>query len=109
MGLIQSQLPLTELNPGLEMKRRVTFPGMAHFARTGPHLKTCRECALWTGCGIEHGYYAKGGKNRGSLKPRPCVKYKELMLGEVGPGVPHDAPACKYFLEETQPPSISSK
>lgn len=107
MGLIQSQLNLTVLDNQFETQRRQTHPGMAHFAGDGP--KTCRECQNWTGCGREVGYYAKKGNHGGTLKPRPCAKYKELMLGEVGPGVPHNARACKYFSASDQPPSITHK
>jgi hypothetical protein len=109
MGLIQTQHNLTVLDSGFEQTRRSTYPGMAHFAGSGPVGKVCRECALWTGCGAQSGYYAKSGKFGGMLKPRPCAKHKEMMAGEVGPGVPHDARACKYFSQNETPPTLTQK
>ena len=108
MGLISEQSHLVVLDPVFETKRQRTYPGMAHFAESGPARKTCRDCALWTGCGQESGYYAKKGRHGGSLKPRPCSKYKNMMQS-IGPGVPHSAPACKYFVENPVPPSLVEK
>lgn len=109
MGLIAQQGHLTVTDPALETKRAQTFPGMAHFARSGPEGKTCRHCLSWTGCGGETGYYAKKGIYGGQLKPRSCVRYRTMMQDEIGPGVPHTAPACKYFSENTSPPAIVGK
>lgn len=109
MGLIQDQPSLTVLNPDLEDKRRRTWPGMAHWAGTGPTGKTCRMCNSWTGCGVESGYYANGGKHKGAVKPRPCEKYQELMAGETGPAIPHETQACKYFSENPLPPAPAFK
>lgn len=109
MGLIQEQPNLTVLDQAFEDTRRRTWPGMGHFAGSGPQGKTCRECKSWTGCGHDYGYYAKGGKHGGSIKPRPCQKYQELMGGEVGPPVPHNAAVCKYFAENAAPPAITSR
>lgn len=105
MGLIADQQNLTVLDSGFEQTRLQTWPGMAHFAGTGPNAKSCRQCNSWMGCGVEHGYYANGGKHKGGVKPRPCEKYQELMGGETGPAIPHDARACKYFSENPQPPA----
>lgn len=109
MGLIPEQSHLTVTDPAMESKRAQTFPGMAHFARSGPERRLCRECLFWTGCGGEVGYYAKKGLYGGSIKPRSCSKYKELMQGDIGPGVPHTAQACKYFQENVEPPPIVAK
>lgn len=108
MGLIPEQSNLTVIDPALEAKRRQTYPGMAHFAGSGPTGKTCRGCLEWTGCGEQTGYYSKNGRHGGGLKPRPCAKYKSLM-DSIGPGVPHTAPACKYFNENQSPPSLTYK
>lgn len=43
---------------------RASYPGMAHFAGTGPRGKTCREC-LFFNYG-PHDYRAKNGKYRGA-------------------------------------------
>lgn len=102
-------LHLTQVDPTFERKRRSTYPGMAHFAGSGPDQATCRGCAFWTGCGAEDGYYAKTGKHGGTIKPRSCSKYRDMMRGDVGPGIPHDAAACKYFQENPTPPAIVYK
>lgn len=106
MGLIAEQSHLTVTDRSLETKRQQTFPGMAHFAKSGPEGFTCRQCVSWTGCGGESGYYAKKGMYGGMIKPRSCHQYKTLMQGDIGPGVPHTAGACKYFSENRSPPPI---
>lgn len=108
MGLIPDQEKLTVIDPVFESKRKQTAPGMAHFAGSGPERKTCRECSEWTGCGQESGYYSKNGRHSGGLKPRSCMRYRILMQG-IGPGVPHTAPACKYFVQSDTPPSLTYK
>lgn len=109
MGLIAEQSHLTVTDPAMETKRQQTYPGMAHFARSGPEGRTCRQCQSWTGCGGETGYYAKKGMYGGMVKPRSCSTYRDLMQGEVGPGVPHTAMACKYFSKNETPPTITAK
>lgn len=109
MGLIAEQRGLFVTDPALEAKRRNTSPGMAHFAGSGPERRTCRECRLWTGCGQDGGYYSKKGVHAGALKPRACQQYRDLMQGDVGPGVPHHAMACKYFVENADAPPIFAK
>lgn len=108
MGLIPDQGHLSVIDPVFETKRQRTYPGMAHFAESGPAKTRCRECKFWTGCGRESGYYAKKGVHGGVLKPRPYAKYRDMMQ-EVGPGVPHDALACKYFDANLTPPSLTEK
>jgi hypothetical protein len=80
---------------------RASYPGMAHFARTGPVNTTCRECIFW-----DHGphdYRAKSGKYRGLIEPARCKKYQQITL-QQGDKVPDDAPSCKYFdLNPTVP------
>jgi hypothetical protein len=99
----------TQPDKALQEKRKRTWPGMAHFGGSGPLGKTCRECALWTGCGQQAGYYAKDGEHGGRIKPRPCEKYRSLMGGDVGPGVPEDAGACRYFVASDDPPARFDK
>jgi hypothetical protein len=110
MGLLigEAESHLTNTNPALQAKRGKTYPGMAHFATTGPENTSCRECVFW-GAGARHDYYALGGKPGGALKPHPCAKYRTMMRGEQGPGVPHDAPSCKYFEASTEPPGLRAK
>jgi hypothetical protein len=85
---------------------RASYPGMAHFARTGPVNSTCRECLFW-----QHGphdYRAKNGKWRGLIEAATCKKYRMITLQE-GAKVPDDAPACKYFDLNPSPPGRFSK
>jgi hypothetical protein len=65
---------LTDPNPPLSAKIRASYPGIAHFAGTGPEQQTCRACIFWDGCGDPVGYSAKWG----TLNPRRCAKYKSL-------------------------------
>jgi hypothetical protein len=109
MGLIPEQEHLTVIDDRLESSRRRTWPGMAHWAGSGAAGKTCRECQLWTGCGDQSGYYAKRGNRAGMIKPRACEKHRDLMQGVTGPAIPHDAAACRYFIQHTNPPPISAK
>jgi hypothetical protein len=76
---------------------RATFPGMAHFAGSGPPFKTCHECQFWD----HNGYHAKTGKYHGLIKPAPCRKFRALTR-EVGDKVPDDAAACRHF-EQADP------
>lgn len=84
---------------------RASYPGMAHFARTGPVNTTCRECIFW-----EHGshdYRAKNGKYRGLIEPARCRKYRQIT-SQQGDKIPDDAPSCKYFeVNETIPPRFA--
>lgn len=85
---------------------RQTHPGQAHFAGSGPAGKTCRECIFYGH--TKGGYYASRGKWRGLILPAPCKKYRQ-MTQETGPNVPDSAMACKYFEENTAPPSKYAK
>lgn len=69
---------------------RKTYPGMAHFAGTGPAGMTCRLCRWWEN---DQGNRWLGG---GTLKAARCAKYTAL-LDQKGKTIPHDAAACKYF------------
>lgn len=83
----------TASNITLEAQRRRTFPGMAHFAGTGPAGETCRGCEFWK---HDRQYYSKIGHKGGLIRPAPCTKYREMM-GDWGNSIPDDAPSCKYF------------
>lgn len=86
---------------------RKTHPGMAHFAGTGPAMTTCRQCIFWDGCGdMGAQRFAKRGMGGGGLKPRACAKYRSMLNGEIGPRVPPDASACKYFEENPKAPPM---
>lgn len=109
MPLIPDQEHLTVTDSAFEAQRLRTWPGMAHFAGTGPQFKTCRECSFWNNNGADPGYYAQGGKHKGTIKPRECARYTQLMAGAHGPAVPHGASACKHFVVDTEPPPIVMK
>lgn len=80
---------------------RASFPGMAHFAGTGPRGKTCRECLFWKHGA--HDYRSKAGKYRGLIEPASCGKYRAITLSE-GSKIPDDAASCKYFETNEAPP-----
>lgn len=85
---------------------RQSYSGMAHFAGTGPHLKTCRECLFW-----DHqpfSYRSKNGKYSGQIKPACCKKYQQIT-SQIGDAVPDEAAACKYFDENPTPPTRYAK
>jgi hypothetical protein len=86
---------LTDPDPPLSAKIRASYPGMAHFAGTGPQGQTCRACIHWTGCGDPVGYSSKFG----TPNPRRCAKFQSLMNGKRGDKVPHDARACRHFIK----------
>lgn len=97
MGLLISKPAeehLTRAHGALEDNIRKTYAGQAHFAGTGPEDKTCRLCKYW----LDEGRAASG-----ILKPAKCGRFKE-MTGKHGNAVPHQAPACKYFVENEKPP-----
>jgi hypothetical protein len=73
---------------------RASFPGMAHFASTGPKGATCRECAFWK---------LPARPTSKSNEQRPCAKYTQLMFGKIGKSVPGGAFACRHFERKAQP------
>lgn len=85
---------------------RATHPGMAHFAGTGPALKTCRECIFWNH--RLYDYRAKNGKWRGLILPADCNKYRQ-MTQRAGEKIPDYAAACKYFEENPTIPARYAK
>jgi hypothetical protein len=95
---------LTPLNPTpnltrgysetLEHQIRTSYPGMAHFANTGPFGAICAQCA-------HLGYHqqrrdAAGNLVNATFRRGGCKKFFELT-GKHGPAVPPSASACKYF------------
>ncbi len=85
---------------------RASYPGMAHFAGTGPHGKTCRECGFWAHG--PHDYRSKNGKYRGLIEPATCNRYRAITM-QVGDKVPDDAAACKYFEQNPAVPPRFAK
>lgn len=99
-------LHLTEPNQQLAEYRRATYAGMAHWAGSGPISRTCRECKYWM---FARRYYSANGKHAGQLKDEACDKYRTLMSGELGPAIPHNARACKYFELAIEPAPLRMK
>lgn len=93
---------LTDLDSG----QFDSFPGMAHFAGTGPRGLTCRECRHWHH--ESFAYYARTGKWGGLIKPALCAKYKALT-GKQGAAVPNDAASCRHFVINDKPPPRYSR
>ncbi len=91
----------TQPDPELTRKARATWPGMAHFAGTGPKGRTCRECIYWDHLPYE--YRSKTGRYGGLIKPARCRKYRELTR-EQGAPVPYHAFACRHFELNPSPP-----
>ncbi len=99
---------------------KASFPGMAHFAGTGPIGQTCRTCKFWVKHGAEWTAPAVDDDDEprtvrvtpprrsddGQLMPRRCAKFERLSGGEiVNRGVPHHARSCRFFeFEEKAPP-----
>ncbi|WP_315749581.1 MULTISPECIES: hypothetical protein [unclassified Bradyrhizobium] len=80
---------------------RATHPGMAHFAGSGPALKTCRDCRFWE---HDHDYYSRRSKHHGRIRPARCRKFRQLT-NEVGAPIPDDAAACRHFEEADAVPA----
>jgi hypothetical protein len=96
---------LTKPNPVLASQIAATPSGMAHWAGSGPDLKTCRECVFF-----DHGnsYYSKTGMRGGGLKPAKCKKYR-AMTQQNGGNIPHETRACKYFEQSDKVPPVVSR
>jgi hypothetical protein len=78
---------------GTKDAQRLTEPGMAFFADTGPVGKTCGECKF-------KGYWrtliSKSGFPIGSKRSGGCAKFHALT-GTHGPAIDKNLRACKYF------------
>lgn len=102
MTILSSSLPLTEPGPvDYSALARNSFPGMAHFAGTGPTGQSCRQCVHWRIGAAD--WYAPGGKHGGAPKPRGCQAFLKFTMGREGPKVPHDARSCKHFEASPEP------
>jgi hypothetical protein len=77
----------------LEHQIQSSYPGMAHFANSGPFGATCGECAF-LGYHVQHRNLA--GDLVKAVHHGGCEKFHQLT-GKHGPVVPKKAAACKYF------------
>src|SRR5271169_6243776 len=65
-----------------------SYEGQAHFAGTGPPGMTCAACA----------YFVPGSKREGKAETKRCGLWPQLKgRSALGPRVPSNALACKYF------------
>jgi hypothetical protein len=73
--------------------QRLTEPGMAHFAGTGPDGATCGQCKF-------RGYWRErmngSGFPIGGSRSQACAKFHSLTGGH-GPAINKNLRACKYF------------
>ena len=102
-------LPLTDMfDKTFEQAYRMTAPGMAHLAGSGPDNRTCRECLSFYFDKGKPEYWASSNKSTpNGLKPARCAKYKALSQVE-GQKFPNNMPACKHFEDNPAPPSQHS-
>jgi len=82
------------------MKPEESFPGMAHFAGTGPKDEMCGTCKHFAG------YKRRYGPRLSALIiPGRCRQYIRLMRAATGRRrvasliVPVEAPACRYWSQ----------
>ena len=76
-------------------EQRITAPGMAHWAGSGPPGKACGQCRF-------RGYWAPKKHLHGlgtDVKSQGCEKFFHLT-GVHGPALQNALPACKYFEEK---------
>ena len=66
---------------------------------------TCRQCIHWSRPGERVGRSRSDFFGKHELAPRPCLKAR-AMNHEISALVPHDAPACRYFEANPEPPPI---
>lgn len=92
---------LTAPDPAQTRAAQASFPGMAHFAGTGPRGMTCRDCEFWFHTAYD--YYSKTGKHHGLIRPATCTKYR-MLTGQKGALVPDNAAACRHFQIDNDPP-----
>ena len=77
----------------LTQQIRVTHPGMAHWANSGPLGATCGDCVF---LGYWRQYRNSSGDVIDTRKQQGCAKYRQLT-GIHGPAVPPSTAACRHF------------
>ncbi len=79
-------LHLTQMfEPEVEQMALATWPGMAHWAMSGPQGANCMDCA--------HFNITKGLK----IESARCLEYTRVTHRR-GKKIPPRTPACKYFV-----------
>lgn len=120
--MLLSESRLTEPDPEIAKFRSSTHAGQAHWGGTGPAAATCRQCEHWRSRNSHEIAATRGDdpppgapkkpqfkRTDGALSPRRCRKFRALSHGYNGPAVPHDAPACKHFIANPEPPVAALK
>lgn len=90
-------LDLKHLKTAPRDPARSTHSGQASWALPNTQDR-CGHCLFWDNLGkpTPRQPYRLGGT---VPAPRRCAKYTQLMRGEAGEPVPHDARACRYFQQ----------
>jgi hypothetical protein len=85
---------LTSIDPELDRLVKLTKPGMAHWAGTGPAGTTCEGCAHY---GFRESIRGKHGDIvKTVLHAKSCGRYFEIMRragGAIGP----KTPSCRHY------------
>ena len=74
-------------------EQRLTAPGMAFFADTGPTGRTCGECKFK---GYRRRVVKKSGEFSKAVTSAGCAKFHALT-GRHGPAISKYLRSCKYF------------
>ena len=75
----------------IDVNHAESYPGMAHFAGTGPKGKTCGGCKFFVPAANRSPQFV-------------CDKYRTLMRGRTGKPIEHKYKACKYYENKVSTP-----
>lgn len=89
--------------PSVAVSIKKTYPGMAHFAGTGPERAFCRTCVFWKSATGSHEY---GSGTFPTLRDHPCQKFRQLSGKVTNCRVPSHAEACRHYQASPNPPPI---
>jgi hypothetical protein len=81
-------------------EQKLTAPGMAYFADTGPFGKTCGDCKFK---GYRRRVVTKAGEFVKTIPSQGCAKFRHLT-GRHGPAINGRLRACKYFEDRGASP-----
>jgi hypothetical protein len=85
--------------PEMAEQIRRTHVGQASWAGTGPPGETCATCKFY-GC-WKQVRDAAGNVTKTAFLAGRCDMFRKLV-GKIGPAVPSNAPACRYFAPKEQ-------
>jgi hypothetical protein len=88
---------------GTPDEHKLTAPGMAYFADTGPFGKTCKDCAFkgYRRTGREKYDPAKNDWVRSVYRCGGCAMFHKLT-GRHGPAISGHLRACRYFQQKAK-------